>query len=193
MSVRLLDVQLSVTRQLRELPYPAYLCSMYLIGGEIRRAYLGLLSSRAQELSQQTLDAVRLAARSASSSNSDSALGSGLFHQWEQLRKDPAEDGPAGWFAAVITFCDLSGEISGELEPRAGLMYLTDTAADLPDERAAPEKARLVEISPDEQADEASPKVQMLRWFGRVAQLAAARVGQGLACDPDEILSAMAG
>lgn len=59
--MKLLDLEVSTTKRLRELPYPAYLCAIYVMAGEIRRAYLDLLSEKAKLLSTDTLDTVRQA------------------------------------------------------------------------------------------------------------------------------------
>ena len=61
MSVKLLDLEVSTTKRLRELPYPAHLCAIYVMAGEICSAYLDLLSEKAKLLSAETLDTVRLA------------------------------------------------------------------------------------------------------------------------------------
>jgi hypothetical protein len=133
-SVKLLDLEVSTTKRLRELPYPAYLCAIYVMAGEIRRAYLDLLSEKAKLLSTDTLDTVRQAL-----CNTPGRVGSdnGLYRRWEQLNDDPAEDGPSGWFAAMFTFKALAGEVTGKTRLRTTATYITDAAGQLPAAGAA--------------------------------------------------------
>jgi hypothetical protein len=189
--VRLLDLEKFVVKRLGELPYAAYLCSMCVIAAEIRAAYFGLLSANGRVLSSQTIDVAGRAARSGASRGNDRHRE--LFGAWQRLIADPAEDGPAGWFAAVYTFRDLAGEIAGERAPWAALEWVTGTAADLPEAEPTDSGPRLVGITLREEVSEDSPTVQMLRNFEQVAGFAAELAQQERPCDPDAIRSAVIG
>lgn len=115
-----------------------------------------------------------------------------MYRRWEQLNDDPAEDGPSGWFAAMFTFKALAGEVTGKTRLRTTATYITDAAGQLP-EIDAPPIVGLVQIDPDEEAEEDSPRGQMLLKFGQVVELVAERVQRGLLCDPGEIRSAVFG
>jgi hypothetical protein len=184
-----MDVELLVVKRLGELPYAAYLCAMCVIATEIRDAYFGFLSENGRALSSRTIDAL-----SSAVSDEGGDGGCELFGEWEQLIADPAEDGPSGWFATTFTFRDLAGELAGERAPLTALTWLTNTAFDLPEdgpaERSGP---RLVKIDFNEEADEDSPKLRMLRKFEWIAGFTAELARQELPYGPETIRSAVLG
>ena len=183
---RLMDVELLVVKRLGEVPYAAYLCAMCVIATEIREAYFAFLSENGRALSSRTIDAV-----SAAVSDDGGDGGVELADEWEKLIADPAEDGPSGWFAAVYTFRDLAWDLTGERAPRSALTWLTNTAVNLPKdgpaERSGP---RLVKINFNEEADEDSPKLRMLRRFEWIVGFAAELARQERPYGPDTIRSA---
>jgi len=189
--VRLLDLELAVGRQLRELAYPAYLCSMCAIASQLREVYGDLLSKEGRALATQTVEDLRAACASADSVVAEAAA---LGQRWQELLDDPAANGPMGLFSAMVTFHLLARELAGEVRPRAALHYVDGAASQLPDPGISlPTGPQLVRDDPAEIADEASPGVQMLRKFGEVAALAGRRHDAGLRCDPERLRSAVFG
>src|SRR5215468_10313687 len=187
MTVKLLDLAVSIHDRLRQLPYLTYLCAVYVMANEVRSAYLGLLSEEAKLLSAETLDVVRLGLQNG---GGRVASDNDLSRRWQELNEDPAEDGPPGWFAAMFVFAALAGEVTAK-EPRwSAADWVADAAKKLP-ESDGPEMVGLVQIDPDEEAEEGSPRVQMLRKFGQVIELVDERARLGLVCEPDEIRSAV--
>ena len=91
--MRLLDLQLSVERQLEDLPYPAYLLSMSVIGRQLQEIYAGLLPGEGGLLAGQTADAVKAAYLSGEAA-ADEAWQ--LHRRWEELIEHPGPDGPLG-------------------------------------------------------------------------------------------------
>ena len=127
--MRLLDLGLSVQRQLRDLPYPAYLLAMSVIGQELQQVYADVLPGESDLLAGQTVEAVKTAYLSGD------AAGDGAWqvHQrWERLIEDPATDGPLGMFSAMYVFDTLACELAGKTRPRAAVGQVTN-AAKLPD------------------------------------------------------------
>jgi hypothetical protein len=189
--VRLLDLELAVGRQLRELPHPAYLCSMCAIGGQLREAYADLLREEARALAAQTVEELRAACLSA---DSVVAGALALSQRWQELLDDPTTSGPVGLFSAMVTFHLLTLELAGEARPRAAVNYVDGAASQLPDPGISlPPGPHLVRDDPAEIADETSPGVQLLRKFGEVATLAGRRHDAGLRCDPESLRSAVFG
>lgn len=96
--MRLLDLQLSVERQLRDLPRPAYLLAMSVIGQELQKIHADLLPGEGDRLAGETVDAVTAAHLSGEAT----AAGARQFHRrWEELMEDPAADGPLVMFSAM--------------------------------------------------------------------------------------------
>jgi hypothetical protein len=188
--VRLLNLGLSVQRQLRDLPYPAYLLAMSVIAQELQQIYADLLPGEGGMLAGQTVGAIKAAYLSGD------AAGDGarrLHRRWEKLIEDPATDGPLGMFSAMYVFDMLACELAGKVKPRAALGQVTN-AAKLPDHRARePVGLRLVRIDPAEQADESSPAVRLMRKFEEVARLAARQHNTGQRCDPGQLHSVVFG
>jgi hypothetical protein len=186
----LLDLGLSVQRQLRDLPYPAYLLAMGVIGQELREIYAGLLPGEADMAAGQTVGAVRAAYLSG-----DAAVDGAwqLHRRWEKLIEDPATDGPLAMFSAMYVFDMLACELAGKMKPRAALGQVTN-AAKLPAPQARePVGPRLVRIDPAERADEGSPAVRLMRKFEEVARLAARQHSTGQRCDPGQLHSVVFG
>lgn len=189
--VRLLDLELAVGRQLRELPYPAYLCSMCAIGRQLQDEYADLLSEQAKTLAAQTIEELNAAC---ASTDSVAAKAAALGQRWQELLDDPATNGPMGLFSAMVTFHLLARELAGEVRPRAALHYVDGAASQLPDPRISPPTGpQLVRDDPAEIADETSPGVQLLRKLADVAALAGRRHDAGLRCDPERLRSAVFG
>jgi hypothetical protein len=187
--VRLLDLELAIGQQLRELPYPAYLCSMCTIGRQLQHEYADLLSERARALAAQTIEELNAACASA---DYVAAKAPALAQRWRELLDGPATNGPVGLFSAMITFNLLARELAGEVRPRATLHYVDGAASQLPDPGSCePAGPQLIRDDPAETADEASPGVQLLRKFGEVASLAARHHDAGLPCDPERLRSAV--
>jgi len=82
----LLDLGLSVQRQLRDLPYPAYLLAMSVIGQELQDIYADLLSDDGDMLARQTVDAIKAAYLSGQAAV-DGVWQ--LHRRWEELIEDP--------------------------------------------------------------------------------------------------------
>lgn len=183
--MKLLDLENAIAGQLGRLPYPAYLCSMCIIGMELQVLYADLLPENGRLLAGQTIDVARAALMSADTVTADADQ---ISRRWQELLDDPATDGPTGMFSTIITFHILARELAGELRPHAALHYLTGAATELPDPRI-PEPAgpELVRVDASEQADESSPGVRLLRKFGEVATIAARQHGTGRPCDPDQL------
>src|SRR5215468_4119319 len=99
--MRLLDLQLSVERQLRGLPYPAYLLAMSVIGRQLQESYADLLAENGDLLARQTVDAVTAAYLSGEVAKDEAWQ---LHRRWEELIEDPATDGPLGVFSAVYVW-----------------------------------------------------------------------------------------
>jgi hypothetical protein len=187
--VRLLDLERAIGQQLRELPYPAYLCSMCAIGRQLQDEYANLLPEQARTLAAQTIAELNAACASADSAGAKAAA---LAQRWRELLDDPATNGPVGLFSAMITFHLLARELAGQVRPRAALHYVDGAASQLPDPGIClPTGPQLIRDDPAEIADEASPGVQLLRKFGEVATLAARHHGAGLPCDPESLRSAV--
>jgi hypothetical protein len=188
--MRLLDLGLSVHRQLRDLPYPAYLLAMSVIGQELQEVYADLLPGEGDLLARQTVDAVKAAYLSGE------AAGDGawqLHQRWEKLIEDPAVDGPLGMFSAMYVFDMLACELAGKIRPGAAISQVTN-AAKLPGPQARePLKPQLVRMNPAAQADESSPAVRLMRKFGEAATLAARQHKTGQRCDPGQFHSVVFG
>ncbi len=190
--MRLRDFQMSIVRRFRELPYPAYLCSMAVILGELRESYKPFLSDRGLSLSSQTVDAARLAVQPGNPGVGEMATG--LMLEWRQLIDDPEEDGPKGWFPLTYTFEAFTGEMAGKLKQYAAVEHVTDAAAELPVEAVSVSRAgRLVQIDYDEELDEDSPGGQMLSKFVSAIRFAEEKVGNGASCGIDELRAAVFG
>ena len=188
--MRLLDLQLSVERQLRGLPYPAYLLAMSVIGRQLQESYADLLAGNGDLLARQTVGVVTAAYLSGEPAKDEAWQ---LHRRWEELIGDPATDGPLGMFSAMYVFDMLACEVAGKVKQRAAVGQVTN-AAKLPDPEACePAGPRLVRIDPGKQADESSPAVRLIRKFEEVARLAARQHNTGLLCDPGQIHSIVFG
>lgn len=185
--MRLLDLQISVSRQLEDLPYPAYLLSMSVIGRQLQETYADLLPGDGDLLARQTVDAVKAAYLSGEAARDEAWQ---LHRRWEELIEDPATDGPLGMFSAMYVFDMLACEMAGEIKQQAAIGQVTN-AAKAPDQEAdKPLGPQLVRIDPGRQADESSPTVQLIRKFEEAARLAARQHNTGQRCDPDQFHSA---
>ncbi len=190
--MRLMDFQMSIVRRFRELPYPAYLCSMSVILGELRESYKPFLTDRGLSLSSQTVDAARLAATPGGPGVAE--IATKLMQEWRQLMDDPQEDRPEGYFSLKHTFHSFAGEMAGEWRHYAAVEYVTDAATELPAEAVTVSRAaQLVKFDYDEEADEDSPGVQMLRKIISVIRFAEEKIGNGMPCEPDEFRAAVSG
>lgn len=187
MSIRLLDLGLSVEQQLRDLPYPAYLLSMAVIGKQLAEIYGDQFPEEARVLAGKTVDAVKAAYLSGTADADEAwqlALG---WEQWLYDVDDPNNEanGPAEMFSAMITLDSLARELAGKTPKRTALDQVTN-AAELPDPRfPAPPGPRLVQLGTEE-AEEDSPAVQLMRTYEEVARLAVRQHDTGLLCDPDQ-------
>lgn len=188
--MRLMDLGLSVEQQLRDLPYPAYLLSMSVIGRRLGEIYADLLPREGRLLAAQTADAVKAAYLSGEAAGDEAWQ---LHRRWDELIEDPATDGPLGMFSAMYTFDMLACKLAGKMRRRGALGQGTN-AAEVPDPSApAPAAPRLVRIDAARQAEESSPVVQLMRKFEEVAMLAAPQHNTGLLRDPDQIYSIVFG
>src|SRR5215470_372361 len=106
MRIRLLDLGLSVERQLHNLPYPAYLLSIAVIGKKLAEIYADQFPEKAHQLTKKTVDAVK-AAYLSGTADADRAWQLALgWEQWLYDVDDPNNEavGPAEMFSAMITF-----------------------------------------------------------------------------------------
>ena len=187
MRIRLLDLGLSVGRQLHDLPYPAYLLSMAVIGKQLAEIYADQFPEEGRLLAEKTIGAVKAAYLSGEAAADDAWQLHLGWQQWLYDVDDPNNEahGSAKMFSAMITFDLLALELAGKTTPRTALDYVTN-AAKLPDPRfPAPAGPRLVRVSA-ETAEEDSPAVQLMRKFEEVAKLAARQHNTGQLCDPDQ-------
>ena len=187
MRIRLLDLGLSVGRQLHDLPYPAYLLSMAVIGKQLAEIYADQFPEEGRLLAEKTIDAVKAAYLSGEAAADDAWQLHLGWQQWLYDVDDPNNEahGSAKMFSAMITFDLLALELAGKATPRTALDYVTN-AAKLPDPRVpAPAGPRLVRVGA-ETAEEDSPAVQLMRKFEEVAKLAARQHNTGQLCDPDQ-------
>jgi hypothetical protein len=194
MGIRLLDLGLSVGRQLHDLPYPAYLLSMTVIGKHLAEIYADQFPEEGCLLAEKTIDAVKAAYLSGEAAADDAWQLHLGWQQWLYDVDDPNNeaDGPAEMFSAMITFDSLALELAGKTPPRTALDQVTN-AAKLPDPRfSAPAEPRLVLLGA-ETAEKDSPSVQLMRKFEEVARLAARQHNTGLLCDPDQFYSIVFG
>jgi hypothetical protein len=190
--MRLMDFQMSIVRRFRQLPYPAYLCSMAIILDELRESYRPFLTDRGLSLSSQTVDVTRLAAQPGGPGVGE--IAAKLVQEWRQLMDDPQEDRPEGCFSLKHTFHSFAGELAGEWRHYAAVEYVTDAAAELPIEVTTVSRpGQLVKYDYDEEVDEDSPGVQMLRKFISVIRFAEEKVSNGMPCEPDEFRAAVFG
>src|SRR5216683_1801994 len=118
--MRLLDLGMSVGRQLDDLPYPAYLLSMSVIARRLGEIYADLMPEGSRLLAAQTADAAKAAYLSGGATADDAWQ---LHRRWEELVNHPGPDGL------------LACEVAGKLQPRAALDQVTN-AAKLPDPMA---------------------------------------------------------
>jgi hypothetical protein len=192
MRIRLHDLSLSIWTQLNDLPYPAYLLSMAVIGKQLAEIYADQFPEKGRLLARKTVDAVKTAYLSGEAAADDAWQLHLGWQQWLYDVDDPDNeaDGSAEMFSAMITFDLLAMELAGKTPPRTALDQVTN-AAELPDPRfPAPAEPRLVQIVPAEDwAEEDSPAVQLMRNFEEVARLAARQHNTGLLCDPDQFYS----
>lgn len=194
MRIRLLDLGLSVERQLQDLPYAAYLLSMAAIGKQLAEIYADQFPEKARLLAGKTIDAVKGAYLSGTA-DADAAWQLAVgWEQWLHDVDDPDNeaDGSAEMFSAMMTFDLLARELAGKVRPRTALDQVTN-AAHLPDPRSpASTQPQLVRVGTEE-ADEDSPAVQLMRKYEEVAGLAVRQVNTGLLCDPDQLWSIVFG
>lgn len=188
--MRLLDLELSIVRQLHDLPDPAYLLAMSVIGKHLLEIGGRFFPGEGRLLAAETVDAVKAAYRG------EKPAGDGLWqlHQrWDPLYEHPGPDSPPGTYGAMETMDALGLELAGKAQPRCAAEVVT-TAAELADP-APPgsDGPYLVRIDTARQADESSPVVQLLRKFEEVARLAASQHRTGLICDPDRIYALVFG
>jgi hypothetical protein len=196
MRIRVLDLRGQVEQQLEDLPYPAYLLSMAVIGRQLAEIYGEQFPDKARLLAGKTLDAVK-AAYLSGRADPDGAwqLAQG-WEQWLYDVDDPDNEaqGSAQMFAAMITLDVLARELAtaGEKWRRGAHEHATG-AAELPDPRfPLPPGPRVVRVGREE-AEEDSPAVQLLRKYEEVARLAARQHNTGLLCDPDQLWSIVFG
>lgn len=188
--MRLLDLGLSVERQLHDLPYPAYLLSMAVIGKQLAEIYADQFPEEGRLLAEKTIDAVKAAYLSGEAAADDAWRLHLGWQRWLYDVDDPKNeaDGSAEMFSAMITFDSLALELAGKTPPRTALDQITN-AAELPDPRfPGPAEPQLVLLNA-ETTEEDSPAAQLMRKFEEVARLAARQHNTGLRCDPDLIHS----
>jgi hypothetical protein len=195
MRIRWHDLGLSVERQLHDLPYPAYLLSMAVIGKQLAEIYADQFPEEGRLLAAKTIDAVKAAYLSGEAAADDAWQLHLGWQQWLYDVDDPDNeaDGSAEMFSAMSRFDDLALELAGKILPRTASDGVTN-AAKLPDPRfPAPAGLRLVRLDGAETAEEDSPAVLLMRKFEEVARLAARQHNTGLLCDPDQFYSIVFG
>jgi len=192
MRIRLHDLSLSIWTQLNDLPYPAYLLSMAVIGKQLAEIYAHQFPEKGRLLARKTVEAVKAAYLSGEAAADDAWQLHLGWQQWLYDVDDPDNeaDGSAEMLSAMITFDLLALELAGKVRLRTALDHVTN-AAELPDPRfPAPAEPRLVKIVPAAGwAEEDSPAVQLMRKFEEVARLAARQHNTGLLCNPDQFYS----
>lgn len=99
--MKLLDLEMSIVRQLREVIYATYLCCMCAILNELRERYKDSFSERGLSLSARTIEEAHQAL---SLMEHAGKRNSGLADEWRRPIDDPSEYGPTGWLAATYTF-----------------------------------------------------------------------------------------
>jgi hypothetical protein len=188
--MRLLDLELSVGRQLSDLPDPAYLLAMSVIGKHLAEIYAGFFPGEVRLLAAQTVEAVKAAYRGDGPAADDLWQ---LHQRWAPLFEPPEPDGPLGMYGAMETLYALVREMTGKTVPHHAADVVAN--ADILPDPAPPGSAGpyLVRIDTARQADESSPAVQLLRKFEEVARLAASQHRTGLTCDPDRIYAVVFG
>lgn len=149
--MRLLDLGLSVQGQLRDLPYPAYLLSMSVIGRRLGEVYADVLPGDGRRLAARTTDAARVAYLTGEAP-ADEAWR--LHLGWEELIEAPGTNGPLGMFSALYTFDMLSLELAGKMGRCAPLSQVTNAAKFPHPNEADPAGPRLVRVDPGAPADE---------------------------------------
>jgi len=185
-----MNLRTSVWTQLHALPHAAYLLAMTLIGKQLAEIYTEQFPEKGRVLAGKTVDAVKAAYLSGEAVADDAWQLHLGWQQWLYDIDDPNNeaDGPAEMFSAMITFDLLALELAGKVRPRTALNHVTN-AAELPDPQVpAPAGPRLVRIvAANDEADENSPAVQLMRKFEEVARLAFRQHNTGLTCDPDQL------
>lgn len=188
--MRSMNLRTSVWTQLHALPHAAYLLAMTLIGKQLAEIYTEQFPEKGRVLAGKTVDAVKAAYLSGEAVADDAWQLHLGWQQWLYDIDDPNNeaDGPAEMFSAMITFDLLALELAGKVRPRTALNHVTN-AAELPDPQVpAPAGPRLVRIvAANDEADENSPAVQLMRKFEEVARLAFRQHNTGLTCDPDQL------
>jgi hypothetical protein len=190
--MRLLDLELCVERQLRDLPDAAYLLAMSVIGKYLAETCDGFFPAEVRLLAGQTVDAVKAAYRGARPAADDLVR---LHQRWDPLlEEDSGVTVPQAMFHAMDALDVLVLELAGKTEPHfaaSSALACTDALAEpVPPSSAGP---RLVLLTAPREADESSPEVQLLRKFEEVARLAASQHRTGLTCDPYQIYAVVFG
>jgi hypothetical protein len=190
--MRLLDLELSVERQLRDLPDAAYLLAMSVIGKHLAEICDGFFPGEVRLLAAQTVDAAKAAYRGARPAADDLLQ---LHQRWDPLWEDDSElNGPSGMYGAMDALDVLGLELAGKTAPHYAAAKAVACAAELADDVSTGSVGlRLVRITGGRQADESSPAVQLLRKFEEVARLAATQHRTGPTCDPDQIYTVVFG
>jgi hypothetical protein len=189
--MRLLDLELSVERQLQDLPDAAYLLAMSLIGKHLAEICDPFFPGEVRLLARQTVDAVKAAYRGAGPAADDLWQ---LHQRWDPLWEDDSGlNGPSAMYGAMDALDVLVLELAGKVKPHYAATKAITCAANLADTVSAGSAGpRLVRLT-GRQADESSPEVQLLRKFEEVARLAASQHRSGLTCDPDRLYAVVFG
>jgi hypothetical protein len=190
--MRLLDLELSVDSQLRDLPDAAYLLAMSVIGKHLAELCDGFFPAKVRRLAAQTIDAVKAAYRGAGPAADDLLQ---LHQQWDPLWDDDSGlHGPSGMYGAMDTLDKLVLELAGKTKPHLAASAAVACAAEVADPVSPPGLIApgLVRLT-GRQAEESSPAVQLLRKFEEVARLAARQHRTGLICNPDQIYAVVFG
>src|SRR5262249_35023478 len=111
--MRLLDLGISVERQVHDLPDAGYRLAMAAVGKQLAEIYADQFPEKARLLAGKTVDAVKAAYLSGTADADEAwqlALG---WEQWLYDVDDPNNEavGPARMFSAMITFDLLAREL----------------------------------------------------------------------------------
>lgn len=176
--MRLLDLEVTVTSKLRDIPYGAYRCAIWVAGELAVSLYSEYYNDDFGALSRSTLDAAEIAFREGQSAGLRAS--SGLPSDWDNALSDTSSvGGPPAARSALFMLAALSSEISLEGSPREASGLVTAVISTYSGNPYRQPSPTLVINPRTQEVDERSLGAQLLRKINQAADLAVENVQNG--------------